>query len=137
VLAGVLAAAAAAGWGIGTWLGSQGAGPEPAAGPSTQPSQGAPATPARPGTPQQLVLTVSGSGDDISAPFEVVGRWQIQWRTDGESLAIAVTGDPILGLVVDEPGPASGATSFVQGGTFRLEVTAEGPWTITVLQSEG
>ena len=56
-------------------------------------------------------------GDKIvSDPFEVVSGWQIQWQTDGASLAIAVTGDQNLGVIVDEPGPASGVTSLAPHG---------------------
>lgn len=63
--------------------------------------------------------------------------WQIQWKTDGDRIAIAVTGDQDLGTVVDVPGPASGVTSPPVSGTFRLEITADGPWSITVIQGTG
>jgi hypothetical protein len=73
----------------------------------------------------------------VSEPFEVVPGWQIQWQTEGTSLAIAVTGDQNLGVVVDEPGPASGVTSLAPAGTFQLNIVASGPWSITVIQGEG
>lgn len=72
----------------------------------------------------------------MSAPFEVVSGWQIQWQTHGASLAIAVSGDQNLGVVVDEPGPKSGVTSLAPGGTFRLDIVARGPWSITVIQGD-
>jgi hypothetical protein len=45
-----------------------------------------------------------------------------------------VTGDMKIGKVIDQQGPASGVTSVPVGGTFRIEVKATGPWSITVLQ---
>ncbi len=80
---------------------------------------------------------MTGTEHDVSEPFEVVSGWQIQWQTDGASLAIAVTGDQNLGIVVDEPGPASGVTSLAPAGTFRLDIAARGPWSITVVQGGG
>jgi hypothetical protein len=72
----------------------------------------------------------------VSPPFEVVPGWQIQWQIDGASLAIAVSGDQNLGVVVDEAGPASGVTSLAPAGTFRLDIVANGPWSITVIQGD-
>ena len=81
-------------------------------------------------------MQFSGTEHDVSAPFDAVPDWQIQWQTDGTSLAIAVTGDQNLGVVVNEPGPASGVTSLAPEGTFRLNIVASGPWSITVIQGE-
>ena len=105
--------------------------PRPAS--TTSPSQ--PAATAAP--PQEIILTLSGTDHDVSDPFEVISGWQIQWQTDGASLAIAVTGDQNLGVIVDEPGPASGVTSLAPAGTFRLDIAASGPWSITVVQGGG
>ena len=86
--------------------------------------------------PREIILQVSGTDHDVSPPFEVVAGWQIQWQTDGASLAIAVTGDQNLGIVVDEPGPARGVTSLAPAGNFRLDIAANGPWSITIIQGE-
>jgi hypothetical protein len=86
--------------------------------------------------PREIILQFSGTEHDVSEPFEVLAGWQIQWQTDGASLAIAVTGDQNLGIVVDEPGPASGVTSLAPAGNFRLDIAANGPWSITILQGE-
>jgi hypothetical protein len=93
-------------------------------------------SPAPPAGPREIILEFSGTDHDVSPPFEVVPGWQIQWQTDGSSLAIAVTGDQNLGIVVDEPGPASGVTSLAPAGNFRLDVAARGPWSITIIQGE-
>jgi hypothetical protein len=154
VLAVILGATAVAGFGIGTWIGSQAppshagptalasstptpsplATPTPTASPSPTPSPRR--SPAAPQGPREIILDFSGTGHDVSPPFEVVSGWQIQWQTDGDSLAIAVTGDEHLGVVVDEAGPASGVISQPQAGTFRLDIVARGPWSIAVIQGE-
>ena len=161
VLAVILGAAAVVGFGIGTLIGNQdprstsgdpvasaalaSPTPTPAATPmsivSPSPSSLATASPSQPAAtaapPQEIILTLSGTEHDVSDPFEVISGWQIQWQTDGASLAIAVTGDQNLGVIVDEPGPASGVTSLAPAGTFRLDIAASGPWSITVVQGGG
>ena len=158
VLVAILGAAAVVGFGIGTWIGSQSTGsapagpaalatPTPTPAPTPTPTASLAAspapTPSPPPTasaapqPQEILLQISGTEHDVSQPFEVISGWQIQWQTDGASLAIAVTGDQNLGIVVDEPGPASGVTSLAPAGTFRLDIAARGPWSITVIQGGG
>jgi hypothetical protein len=157
VLAVILGAVAVVGFGIGILIGSQPPGPAserpgavataspslaPTATPSVAPTASLASTPdtsaspAAPAGPREVVLQFSGTEHDVSAPFDVVPGWQIQWQTDGTSLAIAVTGDQNLGVVVNEPGPASGVTSLAPEGTFRLNIVASGPWSITVIQGE-
>jgi len=156
VLVAILSAAAIVGFGIGTWLGHQGRGDVPhasqiasAAPPSPSitvtPSPSAPATtsptapaspsavPAQPGT----ILQISGNGDEVTDPFGVLPGWQIQWRAEGATFKVDVTGDQSIGTVVDSPGPATGVISLAQSGTFILTVTTDGPWSITVVQGGG
>jgi hypothetical protein len=142
----LLGLAAVVGVGFGTWLGSQGDSPPP--GPSGSPSTTVSAAPTPPASftalptatgvleprPLETVLELSGTGDQVSDPFDVTPGWQVSWQTAGERFALAITGDQDLGTVVDLPGPASGVTAPVSGGRFRLEITAEGPWSITVVQ---
>ena len=158
VLAVILGVTAVVGFGIGTWIGNQpprsapinpaalassspSLGPSPTVSPTPSPSPASTASPSRPAAtaapPQEVILTLSGTDHDVSDPFEVVSGWQIQWQTDGASLAIAVTGDQNLGVIVDEPGPASGVTSLAPAGTFRLDIAASGPWSITIVQGGG
>jgi hypothetical protein len=144
------------GFGIGTWIGSQtprsapsqpaaeaspssSASPtaRPVASPSAVPPSSLSPTASAAPRPQEIILRISGTEHDVSEPFDVVSGWQIQWQTDGASLAIAVTGDQNLGIVVDEAGPASGVTSLAPAGTFRLDIAARGPWSITVVQGGG
>jgi hypothetical protein len=154
VLVAILGAAAVVGFGIGTWIGNQTLTASPASpAPALAPSPSATVRPtfspspsitlsvkptaSGPARPQEIILQISGTEHDVTEPFEVISGWQIQWQTDGASLAIAVTGDQNLGIVVDEPGPASGVTSLAPAGTFRLDIAARGPWSITIVQGGG
>jgi hypothetical protein len=153
VLAVILGATAVVGFGIGTWIGSRTPSSAPGgqvalASPSLTPlaTQTALASPpptpsprpssAAPQRPSQIILAISGTEHDVSDPFDALPGWQVQWQTDGTSIAIAVTGKQNLGTVVDEEGPASGVISQPQAGTFQLNIVARGPWSITVIQGE-
>jgi hypothetical protein len=154
VLAAILGATAVVGFGIGTWIGSQTPPSAPGglalASPTMTPSllatptptaRSSPTTsprtsPAAPQGPREIVLEMSGTEHDVSDPFDALPGWQVQWQTDGTSIAIAVTGKQNLGTIVDEEGPASGVTSLAPAGTFQLNIVARGPWSITVIQGE-
>ena len=146
----VLVVAGVIGFGIGTWLGNvtkpESAAavvptpsilvtpsPSPSASPTVAPTLSPAATQAPPPQPQEVVLTLQGDSHEVSDSFEVKAGWQIQWQIDGSSIAIAVTGEPNVAVLIDEPGPASGVTGIAQGGVFRLEIAANGPWSITVI----
>lgn len=150
----VLVVAGIIGFGIGTWLGNvtkpataSAVEPTPtvlvtpsplptasaAASPTAAPTATPAPTEAPPLQPQQVILTMQGDSHDVSDSFEVKPGWQIQWQIDGSSIAIAVTGEENLGVVLNQEGPASGVTGIAQGGVFRLEIAANGPWSITVI----
>jgi hypothetical protein len=104
----------------------------PASGPTA--SSASASTPTGEPPAHVVVLDISGSGDLTSEPFEVREGWQVQWQTEGEAFTFAIRGDQDLGTIIDEQGPASGVTSPVPTGTFRIEVSAVGPWSIQVFQ---
>jgi hypothetical protein len=80
------------------------------------------------------VAQFSGDGDQVTDPFPVREGWLIRWESTGTRFAFAVTGDRDFGILVDRQGPASGSTALVSAGTYRLEVTADGPWTVRITQ---
>lgn len=153
----VLVVAGVVGFGIGTWLGNvtkpatasaveptpsgivmapPSPTPPPTPTPTTAPTERPAPTEAPPAGPQRVLLSLEGDSHEISDSFEVKPGWQIQWQIDGSSIAIAVTGEPRVGVLIDEQGPASGVTGVAQGGVFRLEIAANGPWSITVIEGE-
>jgi hypothetical protein len=150
----ILAVAGVIGFGIGTWLGNvtkpSGAAavqptpsivvltPAPSVlrSPSALPTATQAPTETPPPQPQQVILTIEGDSHDVSDSFEVKPGWQIQWQIEGTSIAVAVTGEQNLGVLIDEEGPASGVTGIAQGGVFRLEIAANGPWSIRVIDGE-
>ena len=152
-LALILGIAGIIGFGIGTWLGHATKpvaaaaiqptpsvlvtpSPSPTASPIATPTATPAPTEAAPPEPQEVILTMQGDSHDVSDSFEVKPGWQIQWQIDGSSIAIAVTGEESLGVVLNQEGPASGVTGIPEGGVFRLEIAANGPWTITVIDGE-
>lgn len=92
---------------------------------------GAPGGPAR-----SVVAEFSGVSDQTTNTFQVREGWQIHWETEGDRFAFAITGDLDFGTVIEEEGPGSGITSPVPSGSFRLEITAEGPWSVTIIQGD-
>jgi hypothetical protein len=75
----------------------------------------------------------SGTGNMSTPAFTVADGWEIQWTTEGNRFQVAARGAENLVVVVKRTEPGGGST-FPQGrGTFRLQVSAKGPWTITVI----
>ncbi len=79
---------------------------------------------------------LSGGDNQTTSPFEIGDGWRIDWSHTGETFAIAVSGDRDLGTVVDRFAPGSGSTDPMEGGVFHLRITAEGPWSIRIVQPE-
>lgn len=82
------------------------------------------------------VAEFSGEGDQTTDEFEVREGWAIHWENSGESFSFAITGDRDFGTVIDQSEPGSGVTSPVGAGAYRLEIAAEGPWAIRIVQGD-
>lgn len=151
-LAVVLALAGVIGFGLGTWLGNA-TKPAPAvtavATPSTAPTTPSPSASASPdptespspiaaptGTPE-IIFTIEGAAHEVTDSFEAKPGWQIQWQIEGDAIAVAVSGKPNLGVVINQKGPSSGVAGIAEGGKFALNIVATGPWKITVVDGEG
>ena len=85
--------------------------------------------------PGSEVLSFSDDGDARTKSFQVREGWQIQWEHDGK-FTMAIDGDRDFGVAIDEEEAGSGVTSPVGEGTFFLEISADAPWQITVIQGE-
>ena len=83
-----------------------------------------------------VIAQFDGDGDKTSDAFRVDEGWQILWETTGETFEFAIAGDTDFGTVIQQAGPGSGITSPVGAGTFRLEITAKGPWSIQIVQGQ-
>ena len=80
------------------------------------------------------VVELSGTGDQSTDTFQVRGGWEIHWETTGERFALAIVGDQDLGTVVGREEPGSGVTFRAEAGTYRVEVSAAGPWSLRIVQ---
>jgi hypothetical protein len=86
--------------------------------------------------PGSHVTEFSGEGNDTTGSFSVRGQWQVHWQNSGDHFSFAITGDEDLGTIIDQAGPGSGVTSVVAAGTFHIDVTAEGSWSVQITQGE-
>ena len=80
------------------------------------------------------VAELSGDGDQTSDAFDVREGWSIHWENRGDRFAFAITGDRDFGTVVEQDESGTGVTSPAGGGRYRLEIQAEGPWEIRIVQ---
>jgi hypothetical protein len=84
-----------------------------------------------------VVTEFDGDGDGETGMFEVEEGWEIRWETTGERLEIAVTGDEDIGTVLRfDDGPGGGTTRPIGSGSLRLEMTADGPWSVLIINHE-
>ena len=82
------------------------------------------------------VTGFTGEGDMTTGTFQVRDGWAIHWESTGDRFAFAIRGDRDFGTVIDVDEPESGVTSPTGAGAFHLEITAAGPWSITIAQGE-
>ena len=80
-----------------------------------------------------MVAQFTGDGDQDTNDFTVKEGWEIRWETTGATFKFAITGTQDLGTVVDHPGEGGGSTFPTGSGTFRIHVTAQGQWTIRIV----
>ena len=85
--------------------------------------------------PGSTVADFKGGGNQTTGTFLVREGWSIDWQHDSV-FSFAIRGDRDFGTVIDEKGSGSGVTSPVGGGTFHLDVTANGPWEIRIIQGD-
>ena len=78
----------------------------------------------------------SATGNVTTNSFRVRQGWSIHWESMSDSFGLAIRGDRDFGTVISLDEPGSGVTSPTGAGTFHLEVTAEGAWTIEVVQGD-
>ena len=82
------------------------------------------------------IASFSGAADQTTGSFQVRDGWAVHWDSTGQKFSFAIRGDRDFGKVIDINEPGSGVTSPTGAGTFHLEVTAEGDWTISITQGD-
>lgn len=91
----------------------------------------APTAPAEPG----LVDQFSGSGNETTGAFAAAPNWEIRWQSAaGKPFAVELlTKDGrSRGSIVEAGDRMEGTTFVVEGGEFKLKVSAAGDWSIQV-----
>lgn len=87
---------------------------------------------------EQVVFTQSANGTRNTRPFTVKDRWELQWETKGERLAIFLftsEGEPRGMLpIVTQDKPGSDRSYYPKGGAYYLKIVTNSDWTITVVQ---
>jgi hypothetical protein len=93
--------------------------------------------PGRPGGPPgAVVVQMSGDGNKVGARFYARRGWQIDWENTGSYFSYTIHGDKEFGQVITQNGPGNGITTPVPTGNFFIEVVAQGPWSIAVIQGD-
>jgi hypothetical protein len=88
------------------------------------------------GEPGSVVVELRGTGNATSKPFIARTGWRIEWENTGSYFSFTIHGDVEFGQVIAQNGPGSGITSPVPTGNFSIEVVAQGPWSVTVIQGD-
>jgi hypothetical protein len=92
--------------------------------------------PPRGGPSGSTILEMSGNGNKTSDPFYARPGWSVNWENSGKYFSYTIHGDVEFGQVVTQNGPGNGITSPVPTGNFFIEVVAQGPWSLRVIQGE-
>jgi hypothetical protein len=93
------------------------------------------AGPAQPGgLGGSTIVEMSGDGNKVSKHFYARSGWSIVWENRGKYFSYTIHGDTEFGQVITQNGPGNGITSPVPMGNFFIEVVAQGPWSIQVVQ---
>ena len=85
---------------------------------------------------EQVLQQVSANGSRNLRPFTAKDHWEIRWDNKGSFLSISVRnseGRPVSGGG-SQQGAGSGESYQPKGGTYYLDVTGTGEWTVTVVQ---
>ena len=112
---------------------------EPAQGPATSEASAVtegPAATEEPATSVDELAAFTGSGDDTTEAFEAAVNWELRWKAEeSESFSIELLAEDgaSRGQVVQGAEEGSGTTFVSEEGEFKLEVSAAGDWSITVV----
>jgi hypothetical protein len=83
-----------------------------------------------------IVQQLSANGSRNTRPFTVRDRWEIRWDNKGPMLNITVRSadGKALGGGAFATAPGVGQSFEPKGGTYYLDISGSGEWTVTVVQ---
>lgn len=88
-------------------------------------------------TPAALtLLELDGSGDETSEVFEAALNWELRWKApDAESFSVELFNEEgeSRGVLIEDSEDPDGSTFVSEAGSFYLEVTSDGDWSISVI----
>ena len=85
---------------------------------------------------ETVVLELAANGQRNTRPFTVRDRWEVRWDLRGEMVTVMIR-DPDGKFVTaggQQEKPGRGASYQPKGGTYYLDITGMGDWTVTVVQ---
>jgi len=87
---------------------------------------------------EEVIKEFSGTETISTDPITVPDNWEIQWETKGQYLQILMnTADAIpLGYAVEQIGPGKGTSKQEKGGSYILDMNAQGEWKVKILKSK-
>jgi hypothetical protein len=88
----------------------------------------------------KLPLTITGNADQVSTPFLANGTLTVKWTTTGTGNFIVELTDPTDGSQADSVANLIGKSTdstqlYNHDGPSAFDVTADGPWSLTVTAS--
>ncbi len=82
-----------------------------------------------------LVREFSGSGMQTTRPFTVDGPWELQWQAQGYFMIVIRHQSGRLGVSdIVGLGEGSGSAYRPRSGTYFLEISGVGAWTVKVIR---
>ena len=87
---------------------------------------------------EEVIKEFSGTETMTTEPFTVPDNWEIQWETKGQYLQILInTADSVpLDYATQQMGPGSGTSKQEKGGSYILDMNAQGEWKVKILKSK-
>lgn len=85
---------------------------------------------------EQVVFELSANGSRNTRPFIVKDRWELRWKLNGEIIGIMIkhADGKYFATGGEQNKPGEGSSFQPKGGTFYLDITGMGDWTVTVVQ---
>ncbi len=86
----------------------------------------------------EVIKEFSGSETFSTEPFTVPDNWEIEWETKGQYLQILInSADSVpLGFAAEQIGPGKGTSIQEEGGTYYLDMNAQGEWKVKIVKKE-